>query len=247
MRTLTWTAILAVVSAASTLGMFQLFAQDGAALRVPLTLEYSEQTFLSTGEVRQVRLTHAVRDDGSTVEATQYRDEDGVLQEVRSIVDLDAATKTVVASAARSTTTYYYTEQQVGNIRGQHFQCADGVPTDDLVLGYHVRSRTDDLTTPLGDGYKSITYNAPELGCLPLVADLFKIGQDGSERRVKHTSVVAISLGEPDATLFVVPSDYAELSPAEYAATVAPSPDLDSNLLVDSLESNYRTNRSNIN
>jgi hypothetical protein len=71
-------------------------------------------------------------------------------------------------------------------------------------------------------GYRAVhlSYNgtdewfAPDLGCEEMKAALNVTGPDGKKIHAER-QVLEVTTGEPDPSLFTVPADYREMSPAE--------------------------------
>lgn len=216
----------------------QLFAQDPSVPRVPLTLEKVQHTFGDAG-VLEERIIEAVRDDGSTVRVTQHRSSDGDLKEIRTVVDLQSGRKIVLTSSAKSTTTYTYTDEHLRALRERSLSCPKAGETD-RIMGHDVVSVARDRTGAPGNFYREVSWHAPSLGCIPLEDVVRSIEADGTERVIKTTEVVRIDVGEPDPALFSIPSDYTEMSPAEYAAEMGQ----EATQLVQQLNSTYQSNRA---
>src|SRR5690606_34276256 len=99
-------------------------------------------------------VVNAFRADGSHVRASSFAGVDGTIQETRSIIDLGAGKKSVVASSTRSVTTYFYTEEQISALRtaSHNTVCpAEGRPDERQVMGLQVIKEVAELPGRDGD------------------------------------------------------------------------------------------------
>jgi hypothetical protein len=234
MNRVEYAGLICLLCGVSVLAVSTLRGQGTTTSRVPLTVERTQQSFGNAG-VLEERVIEAIRSDGSTVKITQHRRADGTLMEIRDIVDLTEGRKVVVASSTQSTTTYTYTDEEIRHMRSRQFSCHGQATTDDI-MGFSVVEVTTDRIGAPGTYYRDVARHAPDLGCIVLDGQLIQLEPDGSERIVKQTQVVRLSLGDPDPAYFSVPANYRELTPAEFAGAAGQS----ASPLVESLESTYQ-------
>ena len=204
--------ILGVVTAVgSWYATLQVFGQraEGPMEVPPLSYDTVEQQIDQNGNVVVETYTkHAVRRDGSTVRIMNYREADGTPTEMRQITDVSQGNDMWVNSGLEIVTTYLFESSAADWIRSQ-LQCArDSAAPRSTILGHEVVLET--IASPIGTQQAEIWW-APALGCIALVETHTRV-EDGM-RLVRH--VENLRLGEPDETLFMVPSSYEEASPAE--------------------------------
>lgn len=151
----------------------------------------------------------AVRGDGSRVTAKKLIDNKPVGTKV--IVDTPSLQRVAVDPTTESVTTYPLLEEAVRRFVVKPSSCGEepsaerselvGYPAVKTLTGNHV-SRDE-------------SWVALTLDCYPLYNKSSLLGEDGAILAETITEALVITPGEPDPTLFEVPSHYLERSPSE--------------------------------
>ncbi len=190
------------------------------AIRSDVNLIPGQPSPMST-EIRTI----AVRTDGSNVELLHRRDPSGSGKTVyiRSILDVPGRQRIVVDPISESLITYPLADAVTSAYRVHPVSKCAGVPAGQI-LGYDVNVEETSLgpeqAGPAVDEMQIRAWRAARLNCLPLRREMtiFKGGQE-SQRIVE--SVVTVTEGEPDPSLFEIPQGYVERQPSEAMAESA--------------------------
>lgn len=214
-------AMLAVVAGVvSGLSAWQVFGQVPPSPPVALTYDSIQQANGST----ERRFVYSRRSDGSEVTITHLRSPDGELTEYRRIVDMGKRALIVLGPSQKSRTTYPYTQQAAERARiDQQSLCRHpdvGGAERSEILGYEVFKHVVNLPQVAADA-RIEKFIAPELGCIALETRHYQRDDAGRDQLVSSEKVLNVRVGEPDGSLFAVPGDYVETSPADYAERVA--------------------------
>lgn len=204
--------------------------------------------FTEDGKNTFTELLHVgVRSDGSRAEKRISRNQSTL--EMRVIVDVGSATKTVLDANTKSKTTYALPANEIMALRYQPSSCVIGSqPVEQsTILDIPVVK----VTTPATPGQPSVEvvrWKAPSLNCFSLRTEAREVSAGGVPKG--STSVeetLSVTIGVPDTAMFAIPADYQERYPSEVLekarqqAGRAPCPECGSR---DSkLDEAYRKNR----
>lgn len=212
--------VAVAVGVISGFGAWSLRGQELAMPAVPLTYDAVQQ---NDGESER-RITFARRGDGSEVQITHTRNENGELDELRRIVDLQKNALIVVSPSQQTTTTFPYSPQGSDQVRRDQTSLCRFLETRGAergeILGYPVLKEVIE-SPPLGTSARIERYMAPDLGCVAMETRHIQVETGGRERLLSAERIISVRLGEPNPSLFVVPGHYTEASPAEYARKAA--------------------------
>jgi hypothetical protein len=186
----------------------------------PFTALVLHATFQSGSSIpthTEVR-TFAVLSDGSTVELFHRPDPSGSGKTlyIRKIIDVQGKRKVVVDPFSESKTTYPLQDKAVAFHAAKAMSTCDG-SQDGAQLGYPVTRMEETLgpesTGPLIDKIAVRAWLPLNLNCMPIRREsvFFK---GGKELQHNVDSFVSISEGEPDPSLFEVPTSYVERAPS---------------------------------
>ena len=211
----------------------------GVALQTPLKITTHPYTISSklygtaagvTQAVLGVDRVRAVRADGSTAESTiSYRGDGSILRRER-ILSLVGGVR-VRTDEGVSLMTVTKNSAEDGVLAGGHFDPAQScivtfgemrfttppIVSQENLLGY----QTYKIATTMGR-YRNTVWRAPALGC----AELRRFGEklDPVTNQVIATSdevATEIRTGEPDPTLFSLPTGFRNVAPSELTAASA--------------------------
>lgn len=162
--------------------------------------------------------TFAVRSDGSTVELFHRPDPSGTGRTlyIRKIIDVQGKRKVVVDPFSESTTTYPLQDKAVAFHAAKPISACGGLQ-DGAQLGYPVARIEETLgpedTGPMIDKIAVRAWLPLKLNCIPIRREsvFFK---GGKELQHNLDSFVSVSEGEPDPSLFEVPTNYVERAPS---------------------------------
>jgi hypothetical protein len=185
-----------------------------------LTYDFVEKQFDQDGKVvREMRSTHAIRSDGSSVEVHTdmlLAEPDGTPRELRMILDLSKPARITVHSPMKAVTTLPLDQRQADSERRQRQSCDGGATAiKSARMGYEVFSQRPTRDVPnLPSRFPDVeVWVAPALACVRLEETMRRDGKVVMIRQAEN-----IRLGDPDPELFVVPADYTEISPAQFLA-----------------------------
>lgn len=156
---------------------------------------------------------YAVRSDGSNVLVKQMAGNQ--LQGTKTITDVILKRKITVDPLTESTTTYpIRSDDYLLRFTRRPARCTDDPnPERGTILGYEVvkvTRRIEDANIVTIEEWV-----APALDCYPLRSVTSLRAKDGTPGPRNEHEVVVVIPGEPEASLFEVPSNYTERSPSQ--------------------------------
>lgn len=155
----------------------------------------------------------ALRGDGSRAEKRIVRNDNPM--EVRTVIDTNAAKKTVLDVLTESKTTYNVTPVEVIAYRHKPTSCTVGNQQSEMstMLGHEVvKVVTSEI--PGQPSSRKVQWRAPELNCLPLRTQAREVLADGTLGSYSIEEVTSLSLGAPDKSMFEIPPNFQERSPS---------------------------------
>lgn len=220
---------VAAASVVSFAGVDQVEPGGASAKRVAFTAESSSKIFNAAGtEVNSMTTTLATRADGSTVKIKREFDLKGrqpeVAIETREIHDVQQRTHVEVHPSVQSKITMRMDEATAARLASRPAAgCADGAATEGgaanaRLLGFPVVKKTRTSGARAQQTMTVEEWVAPGLDCLPLKVSAVLQEADGRVVSRATQEVTRVRVGEPDATLFEVPSGLTERSPSEVMA-----------------------------
>jgi hypothetical protein len=141
---------------------------------------------------------------------------DGDFYEQKIIVDVQTGKRILAEGVTQSLTTYLLSDKLVQTYRFPSSTCESG-KEDGVILGQRVLLR--EIRAPSPNDRVVQSWYAPDLGCILLKDVLKKVNVDGTVSILFQKEATQITFGEPDPSLFVVPS-WTERSPSEVSAEV---------------------------
>lgn len=200
-------------------------AQELPGAGVARTIIMKEDTWTGDGKlVRTRKLVRAVRPDGSSMTATLSADGGVSASEARTVTDLSARRHSLVLDSTRIVTTFWAPANTATRAvardsgpdcqpRSRHnYQRLE----DAAILGIGtVQYQFSDATSETRPRHRYTYSYAPSLDCTPLVERAEKFHLDGRLQSVMERRAIEVKLGEPDSSLFAIPSAYRELPPSE--------------------------------
>jgi hypothetical protein len=190
---------------------------------VPFIATRSDVTVLAGNPVpvSSEILTIAVRSDGSIVELAHRKDPSGKRNTVyiRTILDVPNKQRVIVEPISESLIKYPLVDQAVSAyaVRGMA-QCAGTLTSP--ILGYAVALEEEAQTGAGNDEVKVRSWRAPQLDCTPLRREIIILKGGTEVQRITRT-VLTVTEGEPDKSLFEIPQGYVERQPSEAMAEAA--------------------------
>jgi hypothetical protein len=162
----------------------------------------------------------AVRSDGSSAELFHRKDPSGSgnVIFIRGIVDVPNKQRVLVDPISESLITYPLADEAVSTfaIRGAT-QCAG--TSSSPILGYDVAvEEVRDSSSP--EELRITSWRAASLNCIPLRREIMVLKSGTEVQRITET-VLRITEGEPDKSLFDIPQGYVERQPSDAMAEAA--------------------------
>ncbi len=199
---------------------------QSAAPRKAFTVVLNEvQRSLRTGHRFDESQLYAARSDGSTVEANTER---GPGQFIKTVTLIPDKKQVVVAEPVRYLSTEILSDGAAARYRmgPPDATCATNrflmngasrrVIGQDVFLGFPVL-RIEQSSR----GMRIESWQAPGLDCYPLRTVTEWRAEDGSVTGRTELTAAQVMTGEPDASLFGIPADFAEAAPSEVTRQVA--------------------------
>jgi len=173
---------------------------------VPFTAEVLERRLDATGteKYRETSLS-AMRGDGTTIRIIHRTFPDGKTYEFKTIIDVVHSTRIVLDQATESRTTYPLSNRSVQLLVNSTAYCGLNLDTERMTTAGYEALRQDNSTKKL----TAVRWLAPALNCFPLKETT------QSATSTNSREVTSVRLGEPDATLFVIPDNYTERTPSQ--------------------------------
>lgn len=217
------TAVARSAAAANKIADSASGVSKGSIDVTPFTLRtrvyvYDEQDSKRPHKPPQLTLITARRSDGATA-MLSYRDgQSAAGPRMRSIRYLDGSLVDVYPSL-HAVTKWPADSQRFAFLNKL---ITDPRPHCSAFSGYYFAGYTNlggvkaAILKEFPKGSSGTTWwRAPALGCEALQQAYTQAQPDGSFRLVSETKFVSLKLGEPDASLFAVPSDYPAIKPSE--------------------------------
>lgn len=204
---------LAAVASAGVIVVSNVNAQQTTIS--PFTATLIESRFGNHGQkTRQETLLQAVRSDGSSVTLTNRTFPDGKQYQERTIIDLRNRKRIVIDPATESVTTYSLSAPAIAAIVAKFTSCRKIQGEKQDINGHAA------VHEVVHTGLSPVVHDrwlALDLNCFPMKQTVLK---DAGKPQSTHNEIatISISLGEPDAALFMVPLNYTERSPDEVMA-----------------------------
>lgn len=209
---LTVTTVLAGV--VGCLGTWVIHGQVNPPPRFKaLSYEVVTRQVVDGSLVETHREVHAQRSDGSRVVASQIREADGTVVDLRRIDDLHALTRRMVRSGTASVTTMALPSGTRDWMLAESRKCAGDTSAERSELRGYAVVREVVGTGSAGDAANTTSaerWLAPELDCLALDTTVVEGG-----KMLASLQVVNVRLGDPDPRLFAIPAGYSEMSPMD--------------------------------
>ena len=188
--------------------------------RVALTATEQKTTYdRTTGNARVRTVVHAIRGDGSAVEAWSVAkpgNNTGTAMK-RRIIDLASAEEVAIDGLTESTTTTPIPTQTLNYYRMQPKCTTSASPMRATLLGYEVVRIIDERKTSTRL-IRREEWRAPALDCLVL-KKMVSFGKTEADLSISNINeVVEIKVGEPSPTFFTKPTGYTERSPSQVSA-----------------------------
>lgn len=178
-----------------------------------LQAKYKVISFQTNGQSKQSESVFVLRSDGSEVEPRSVMAPDGKSYDQRIIINVQDSKRIFVDGITRSLTTMVLPDRDVEKYRAR--ACDPGSEAG-TILGHRVTKRE----ISAGVDRMLETWIAPELGCVVLKQVLKQIDAKGVATPLLVKEAFEVSFGEPDPSLFVLPS-WPERSPSQVAAEFA--------------------------
>jgi hypothetical protein len=208
-RTL-WAGVIAGGTLLTWVGTREVVAQRFGPRALTVTYTQTEWSPFDGGLVAQNRLLLAVRSDGSQVEPRAVKAEDGKFYEQRIILDTGKGKRISVEGISESITTTTLSQRELTALKKPGSQCLDPqAKPAEPVLGY--QTIKTEVKTPISTIH---SWRAPDLGCVVLRETFAQPLPDGTSRVLITREAAAVSFGEPDSSLFEVPS-WPERTPSQ--------------------------------
>ena len=165
--------------------------------------------FQGNNQISTTQIVHGRKADGSWAEVIYLNDPNGQPVQMMNLVDAPRSRQVFADGLTQSTTTYRHDWNWIPDLCTTN----PGPPGETLHVFRTIRML--DLLDMGGTTIKTEIDQAPDLGCYPLLQKVY-VSEDGiSFRLVQSTEVTAITLGDPDSSMFVLPTGYTERKPTE--------------------------------
>jgi len=208
-------AVLGVVMVAGALGVtYIVHAQIHPPRDMPaFSFDSETVTYDATGGQTSSRAEQfSVRKDGSTARI-QYLDNPGVRPSGRyiKVINLEAGVKFIAVDIARAYSASALMPGAADNVaRARQLRCGPENAVRSVFEGYEVVWTQKKMTVGGTETVDHEFWKAPALGCQTLHAVTRKDG-----RVIQETFARNIRIGEPDPSIFEVPTGYTEMSPLQ--------------------------------
>jgi hypothetical protein len=118
-----------------------------------------------------------------------------------------------VEPLGKSVSTYPLEPEIIKSLSAGANSTCEGVSSG-LVLGYEVLV-SESTNSPSSElSFKKKIWRAPALNCFALMEEVIRIA-DGKETETLISTVISVTEGEPEPSLFQPPSNYTERGPSE--------------------------------
>jgi hypothetical protein len=209
----------------------------------PFTAQTTEIEYDNDGIQKSIELrTTAVNSSGVQVDILDTLDGRYVGNSI--ILDLNKAVRISLDPATESTTTYPMYTKAVAAGRQILNSCADPPGAEHRSLWGHVTFKKIDDRQAGISSFHTESWLAPEINCFPLEATV-ALFRSGVRMGQKNKQVTSLTVGEPAASLFLVPPAFIERTPSQVFAELArrtgtPCPDCANAAVLDDV---YRSHR----
>lgn len=133
--------------------------------------------------------------------------------EFRDIFDVASRKHSGIDPLTRSLTTRLLADPKIGEMTSKP-SCEAGVTESEELFGYRVYKANEVLKLKNDHSVKIEKWLARELECFPLRIEATKFsGETAVARTITRT--LSLNLGNPDSSLFQIPSGYIERSPSQ--------------------------------
>lgn len=160
-----------------------------------------------------------MRSDGSTMRGRRLvKPGNRGETEQRTITDLSQGKRILVDGLTDSLSTVFLSQNSVTRAKGRALSACPAVDrsTRSNILGYEVFRWTYDQHGG-GQVFRNEEWLAPDLNCLSLKTTVLAGTSESDLRMSNVEEVIEVKRGEPDASLFAIPSTYSERSPQSVA------------------------------
>lgn len=182
---------------------------------IPFTYELNITNADPAGKVFDEKVVKGVRADGSTVRIRMRHRPDGSTAEQRVINDFRTRHQTVIDGLTESQTTYPINERIVKESTLPPQTCTKNLKAPHSnVLGYDT---VLDRLAVEGDNMVTDYWRAPELNCLALQTQIFRI-EGGNQILLQTQSVANLDFKAPPDSWFETIANYTERAPGAVMA-----------------------------
>lgn len=163
-----------------------------------------------TDQFETNQIVYARKSDGSSAEIIYMNDPNGRSVKMINLVDVPRSRQVTADGLTQSTTTYNHSWNFISD------QCTeDPGSASDTLHGFKTVRMLDLLTIPGGMTIRAEVDEAPALGCYALRKKVYISEDSASFTLAQSTEVTALTLGEPNSDLFVLPAGYVERKPTD--------------------------------
>jgi len=185
----------------------------------PFTAQTTEAEYDNDGIQKSIELrTTAVKASGVQVETLDTLDGRHVWNS--TILDLNKAVRISLDPATESATTYPMNSKEIVTARQILNSCADSPGAEHRSLWGHMTFKNIDDRQAGTSSFHTESWLAPDLNCFPLEVTMVFF-RSGVRIGKKSKQVTSLTVGEPAASLFVVPPGFVERTPSEVFAELA--------------------------
>lgn len=178
-----------------------------------------EKRYAGTGEEGYSSTNlYAIRSDGSNVHVARVQMPNQEWVEMKSVLDVVAQKRVSVDPVSESLTTYPLSAGAAAEFGRAKTRCTDeSSEAGEKLLGYETVKVRKEIRTGAGLVFRGEEWQAPGLNCFRLRETATLGPLEGAASRTTREVLFVIE-GEPAASLFEIPSTYAERSPAQVYA-----------------------------
>jgi hypothetical protein len=189
-------------------------------MRAAYTAKTVEKRFSPSGvETETEFITDVVKSDGSQVKITRKIADTKQWVDVKTIIDLKSRQRIELEPLTESKTTSALSARYAQYLQTKPKACADGSSLErSQVQGQEAIRVQNDYNLPSGEVDRVERWLAPALDCFPLREKISRGPKSGPFTLKMTRDVTALTLGDPDPSLFQVKPNFKERSASEVAA-----------------------------
>jgi hypothetical protein len=215
--------ILPVVTATSvSLLVFSVYSQTASTTAFKASVVERNYRGVDRQDAVVREYQHAVRSDGSEADVFRSIAPDGRPALMRIVVDPNQLRRIVADGLTESTTTTHLSQEYAESFKTKPSSCgAEPQAERRTYLGYETLRISRSVKSGSASTIVVEQWLAPALNCYPLRETYLRPAEGRDPIVVTEREVTSVTPGEPDSSLFDIPSAYKERAPTAVFAEFA--------------------------